>query len=110
MDGVDDSRHTGAGGGPAADDSGLAAMSVNDIGMERAELFYQGGVSEKVLSRKNGAAHRIKHDDPVAEAFSAIEQRTFRADGRAGDERDVMAELVLAFAGEEGVFLRAAHD
>jgi hypothetical protein len=48
--------------------------------------------------------------DAVAVSLGALHQRALRADGRAGDERDVVAEVVLALAGEQRVLLRPADD
>jgi len=58
----------------------------------------------------DGPAHLIQNDDSISLLAGFLQERSFRPDGRACDQRHIMSHLVLALAGEKGVFLRSADD
>jgi hypothetical protein len=96
--------------GTPAENSGLAGMGVNDIGLDLAQEPHQITVRANIPDRVDRSPHFIKDNHAVALALGALQQRAFGADRRAGDQRDIMPQLVLSLTGKDGVLLRPTDD
>ena len=120
VDVMNDDRHAGAFRGEPSEDSRLAAVGVDEVRLLRAENFFQLAERDEIFQRVNGA-------DEFGDELKLIIgscglrvgknsaglgfERTFGADGGAGDQIDFDAGLgAQAAHGGEGVFLRAADD
>lgn len=117
VDGVDgDGLRLGAPRGDATQDACLAAVRVHDVGLDVLDETAELAVGAGVVQRVDVADHvwnDVGCDVAVvagAEVLNTVEQAAFGAVDGAEGEVDVVAAARLAFAGEDGVFLRAAEN
>ncbi len=80
-------------GGVAAQDTGLRAVRMDDVRLQLAQPSLDLGVADGVLDGLDRAAHLVHDNRPVLLALRLIEELPLRADGRAGDERDLVPPL-----------------
>jgi hypothetical protein len=97
-------------GCPAPNDARFARMRVYDVRTDLPEQSNEPPISAKVLERQNRSLHFIDDDHAVPVTLRPLKQRPFRTDGWSGDQRHLMAAIVLTFTGEQRVFLRTAEN
>lgn len=97
-------------GGVSADDACLGGVGVDDVGVELGEEFLELAEGAEVVEGVDGASEEGNFEVAVGCGAGALDELALGAVGGAGDEGDVVAAVVEAFAGEEGVFLGAADD
>ena len=111
VDGVDDDGDAGASGGEASQESGFAAMGVDDVGLSGAQEEGEGAPGFEVEPRLDGANQGRKQREREVEGADHGFEGTFGAGGGARDQFDVEMVLVAEAArGGEGIFLGAADD
>ena len=96
--------------GIASEDAGLGRVGVDDVGRQGAEQFFELEIGFQVVEEVNLAAEPVSEDDLKAAVLGHLEEGSFGADGRAGDQRHLMAAGRQQAAGNQRVFLRPAED
>ena len=120
VDVMDDDRHARAFSGESSEYSRLAAVRVDDVGLLRAQDFFQFPQRDEIFQRMHGTDEfgndcqsRVEgRGSRAGEDFSRfVFQRAFGANRRAGNQFHLdIGFLTQAEDGGEGVFLRAADD
>ncbi len=102
--------------GDATQDASLAAVRVNDIGLDAFDQFAQFSIRASVLERVDLADHagndmgRDRATIKCAKLLHTVEQTAFGAIDGAKGKVDIMPKRGLTLAGENRVLLRAAQD
>ena len=111
MDGVDDEWNRGAFRGEAAENAGLAAVRVNDVGPGLPENFREPAQRHPILPRMNGTNQFGDASENSGRAGEFGFKGTFGTSGRAGNQTNGDTEfLAQTEDGGDGVFLRAADN
>src|ERR1017187_4642441 len=111
VNGMDDDRNAGAMGGPAPQNSRLAAVGVDDVRPGGAKNPSQSKQGQEVVEGMDGADQGRDDGKDLRARLEGGEQGTFRPGGGTGQEGHFHAGTLLqAENGGDGVFLGAAND
>src|SRR5688572_9346215 len=111
MNGVNDAAHASHARGEAADESSLAAVGVNDIGLARAILPRQLRGRFEVHPRMHGAYERGTNSQHARMRIELRLECAFGFAARSGNQLDLHAGLAEQTEnGADGILLGAAND
>jgi hypothetical protein len=108
---MDDHWNSGTVGGDTAQDSGLAAVGVHDVGAAGAEKARELAGGAQIEQGMDGPDERRDNGEEVRLGGNERFHGTFGAGGGAGDDIDLKIGLFAkAQDGSNRVFLRATDD
>jgi hypothetical protein len=111
VDGMEDAGDAGGASGEAAEDAGLTAMSMDEVGLASAEMAGEGEEGAGILGGVDGADEGRDEGPEVGDLGGEGFEGAFRTFGGAAEEADIeLGELADAEDGGERVFLGAADD
>jgi hypothetical protein len=94
-----------------SEDSRLAAVRVDDVGLLFAQDFFQFSQRKNIFQRMNGADEFGNEREQSGNFCRLIFERAFRAGSRAGNQTDLDAGFSAQPKDRgDGVFLRSADD
>ena len=111
VNGVNNGWHPGPRGGESSENTGLAAVRVDQVGSLRPKQFREFAQRDEIIPRMNGTDEFRENGQGVGSGVKFRFKRAFRAGGGAGDKIDFKTRFrPQTQDGGDGVLLRATND
>ena len=91
-------------------DAPLGGVRVHDVRLQSFQHPFEFVITDVVFQRRDRPAQFFDHVSPVLLPFRLRKELPFGSQGRSGDKGDIVSALGEESAGDQGVFLGAAHD
>src|SRR6516165_5335834 len=108
---MNDDGYAGPFGSEPAQNPRLAAVGMNEIRFVGAKNLFEPAQGQPVFQRMNRPDELGNDFQQFGNGRNFRRQRTFRAEGRTGNQSDLNAgDPAQAEHGSDGIFLRASDD